>query len=428
MVIEAYPEVAGLPGIKTVEPGLVHRLDRDTSGLVVVRADARGIRGPARAPSPPAARGRRYVAACACADGITGGTGRSPSRAGSPRTAGAAPWCAPCSPGRSRGSSWTRPARRRLRDRGGCDRPGERADRCLRHRSRRASGTRSASTFPLLGFPILGDPLYGAAVPAGFPARMYLHASRIEMATPSSGRPLVIWSRPCRRSSAAFSTRQRSTPDERTCSAIGTSSPSPISPGRKSSHLCAAGRRMAEMEKSGRSNTLRDALKHRTLSYMFYEPSTRTRTSFNTGMRELGGRYDGFSGTEGTSVMKNETVRDTVTMMCANHNDVMRHAPPAGRVPAVGRGCGQYPRDQRRRREERAPDPGAPRCADGLLSPRGAPRRPAHRVRRRPLPRQHASAPSASPSRISTTSRSAGPRRISSECRRTSGSCSPPGV
>ena len=92
-------------------------------------------------------------------------------------------------------------------------------------------------------------------------------------------------------------------------------------------YLCAAGRRMEELEKSGRRNSLRDALKHRTLSSMFYEPSTRTRTSFNTGMRELGGRYDGFSGTEGTSVMKNETVRDTVTMMCANHNDVlvMRH-------------------------------------------------------------------------------------------------------
>ncbi len=92
-------------------------------------------------------------------------------------------------------------------------------------------------------------------------------------------------------------------------------------------HLCEAGKRMHELEKSGKRNSLRDALKYRTLSYMFYEPSTRTRTSFNTGMRELGGRYDGFSGTEGTSVMKNETVRDTVTMMCANHFDVivMRH-------------------------------------------------------------------------------------------------------
>jgi aspartate carbamoyltransferase catalytic subunit len=115
--------------------------------------------------------------------------------------------------------------------------------------------------------------------------------------------------------------------------------------------LCAAGQRMWEREKSGQRNGLRDALKHRTLSYMFYEPSTRTRTSFNTGMRELGGRYDGFSGTEGTSVMKNETVRDTVTMMCANHNDVivMRHpldgslqwAADVANIPVINGGDGK---------------------------------------------------------------------------------------
>jgi aspartate carbamoyltransferase catalytic subunit len=115
--------------------------------------------------------------------------------------------------------------------------------------------------------------------------------------------------------------------------------------------LCAAGRRMAEMEKTGGRNTLRDALKHRTLSYMFYEPSTRTRTSFNTSMRELGGRYDGFTGTEGTAVMKNETIRDTVTMMCANHNDVlvMRHpldgslqwAADVANIPVINGGDGK---------------------------------------------------------------------------------------
>lgn len=116
-------------------------------------------------------------------------------------------------------------------------------------------------------------------------------------------------------------------------------------------HLCAAGARMHELEKTGRRNALRDALKHRTLSYMFYEPSTRTRTSFNTGMRELGGRYDGFSGTEGTSTMKSETVRDTVTMMCANHNDVivMRHpldgslqwAADVANIPVINGGDGK---------------------------------------------------------------------------------------
>jgi len=116
-------------------------------------------------------------------------------------------------------------------------------------------------------------------------------------------------------------------------------------------HLCKAGQEMAALEKTGKRNTLRDALRYRTLSYMFYEPSTRTRTSFNTGMRELGGRYDGFSGTEGTSVMKSETVRDTVTMMCANHNDVivMRHpldgslqwAADVANIPVINGGDGK---------------------------------------------------------------------------------------
>ncbi len=116
-------------------------------------------------------------------------------------------------------------------------------------------------------------------------------------------------------------------------------------------HLCEVGKRMYELEKNGGRNSLRDVLRHRTLSYMFYEPSTRTRTSFNTGMRELGGRYDGFSGTEGTSVMKNETVRDTVTMMCANHFDVivMRHpldgslqwAADVANIPVINGGDGK---------------------------------------------------------------------------------------
>jgi aspartate carbamoyltransferase catalytic subunit len=116
-------------------------------------------------------------------------------------------------------------------------------------------------------------------------------------------------------------------------------------------YLCEAGKRMYELDKCGKRNSLRDALKYRTLAYMFYEPSTRTRTSFNTAMRELGGRYDGFSSTEGTSVMKNETIRDTVAMMGANHFDViaMRHpldgslqwAADVANIPVINGGDGK---------------------------------------------------------------------------------------
>ena len=66
--------------------------------------------------------------------------------------------------------------------------------------------------------------------------------------------------------------------------------------------------------------------------------------------RELGGQCDGFSGTEGTSVMKKEAIRDTVMMMCANHFDaiVMRHpydgslqwAADVANVPVINGGDG----------------------------------------------------------------------------------------
>src|SRR5438105_2688210 len=44
------------------------------------------------------------------------------------------------------------------------------------------------------------------------------------------------------------------------------------------------------------------------LATLFYEPSTRTRLSFESAMARLGGRVLGFSGTEGTSVQQGETL------------------------------------------------------------------------------------------------------------------------
>jgi aspartate carbamoyltransferase catalytic subunit len=115
--------------------------------------------------------------------------------------------------------------------------------------------------------------------------------------------------------------------------------------------LLRAGERMWALEKRGQRNALRSSLATRSLASLFYEPSTRTRTSFGTAMRELGGQCDGFSGVEGTSVMKKETVRDTVMMMCANHFDaiVMRHpldgslqwAADVSGVPVINGGDGK---------------------------------------------------------------------------------------
>ena len=108
---------------------------------------------------------------------------------------------------------------------------------------------------------------------------------------------------------------------------------------------------MYSLEKTDQRDSLRRTLDTRTLASMFYEPSTRTRTSFYTAMRELGGQCDGFSGTEGTSVMKKESIRDTVMMMCANHFDVivMRHpldgslqwAADVSNIPVINGGDGK---------------------------------------------------------------------------------------
>ena len=48
------------------------------------------------------------------------------------------------------------------------------------------------------------------------------------------------------------------------------------------------------------------------LATLFFEPSTRTRLSFETAMHRLGGSVVGFSSAESTSVAKGETLEDTI--------------------------------------------------------------------------------------------------------------------
>ena len=115
-------------------------------------------------------------------------------------------------------------------------------------------------------------------------------------------------------------------------------------------YLCQQAKIMYDLEKNGKRYDPSHQLKNKALASMFYEASTRTRTSFNTAMRELSGKRDGFSGTEGTSVMKKETIRDTIKMMEANHFDiiVMRHpldgslqwAADVANIPVINGGDG----------------------------------------------------------------------------------------
>jgi 23S rRNA pseudouridine1911/1915/1917 synthase len=181
-VIEAYPEVAGVPGVKDVEPGLVHRLDRETSGVVVVARTAAAFRA-LRASFQAGAARKTYRAACAGAD-----------RPG-PRVV------------ESRFAPWG-PGRAKVRvvaaggDARGTTRDVYRTDvevgavingRAL-VRAVIARGFRHQVRVHLahLGLLILGDPLYGAPVPSGREPRMYLHAERIEVPHPATGAAVTV--------------------------------------------------------------------------------------------------------------------------------------------------------------------------------------------------------------------------------------------
>ena len=70
----------------------------------------------------------------------------------------------------------------------------------------------------------------------------------------------------------------------------------------------------------------RELLKGRVVATLFFEPSTRTRLSFETAANRLGARVIGFTDAKVTSATKGETLKDTI-LMVANYADVivMRH-------------------------------------------------------------------------------------------------------
>ncbi len=87
------------------------------------------------------------------------------------------------------------------------------------------------------------------------------------------------------------------------------------------------------------------------IATLFFEPSTRTRLSFETAVNRLGGRIIGFSDPAATSTSKGETLKDTIKMV-ANYVDliVMRHylegaaryASEVTEVPVINAGDGAH--------------------------------------------------------------------------------------
>lgn len=101
-------------------------------------------------------------------------------------------------------------------------------------------------------------------------------------------------------------------------------------------------------------NPIQDILNKTVVATLFFEPSTRTRLSFESAVSRLGGRVIGFSEASSTSVSKGESLKDTI-LTVANYSDliVMRHpvegsaryASEVSPVPIInaGDGANQHP-------------------------------------------------------------------------------------
>ncbi len=108
---------------------------------------------------------------------------------------------------------------------------------------------------------------------------------------------------------------------------------------------------LLEMGKEFEKHPNRKILDGRIVATLFFEPSTRTRLSFETAANRLGAKVIGFSDPKVSSSTKGETLKDTI-MMVANYSDaiVMRHhlegaalrASEVSPVPIVNAGDGSH--------------------------------------------------------------------------------------
>ncbi len=110
----------------------------------------------------------------------------------------------------------------------------------------------------------------------------------------------------------------------------------------------------SKLENIAKSKEVSEELKGKLLGLMFFEPSTRTRMSFETAMKRLGGECIGFESSGSSSVSKGESIADTAKMF-EGYSDalVIRHELEGVSkfisdivdVPVInaGDGAGQHP-------------------------------------------------------------------------------------
>ena len=79
----------------------------------------------------------------------------------------------------------------------------------------------------------------------------------------------------------------------------------------------------------------KEICKHKKLATLFFEPSTRTRLSFEAAMLEMGGSVLGFSEASSSSAAKGESVSDTIQTVCC-YADIIAMRHPKEGAPIVG--------------------------------------------------------------------------------------------
>ncbi|WP_108822698.1 aspartate carbamoyltransferase [Dysgonomonas sp. Marseille-P4361] len=112
--------------------------------------------------------------------------------------------------------------------------------------------------------------------------------------------------------------------------------------------------RILNLTKKFDENPNRRLLEGKVCATLFFEPSTRTRLSFETAVNRLGGRIIGFTDAATTSSSKGETLKDTI-LMVNNYADIIimrhhlegaaRYASEVSSVPIInaGDGANQHP-------------------------------------------------------------------------------------
>jgi aspartate carbamoyltransferase len=110
----------------------------------------------------------------------------------------------------------------------------------------------------------------------------------------------------------------------------------------------------SELEKELKKKDSLNLLKGKILATLFYEPSTRTRLSFEAAMQRLGGGVIGMGSVESSSVAKGETLADTVWTVSQYADVIVIRHPRTGSakeaadvtpIPVInaGDGTGQHP-------------------------------------------------------------------------------------